>query len=221
MLTHRFRDVLCGDLPISKQKPRHNSTGALLMSAGFSVGGGATLFHLNNYYRHDWFRLTSVAFWLPENVGLTPWLHRLKRSPRTAKPFSELIQCKAHRDFRKPTHRPQHAAARGEALNVRIALGRELLDGGVQGCPSEGNCSAVTGPQVLAARAAEPLEKEKLGRAAELSYFRSPVNVVARKSLTRNYLTVARVGHVQVIFDEIIVTWPRSDYSVTCHKPDR
>jgi hypothetical protein len=42
---------------------------------------------------------------------------------------------KAQRNAWKPTDRPQpnHAASRAEALDVRIAVSGELLDGGVEG----------------------------------------------------------------------------------------
>ena len=52
-----------------------------------------------------------------------------------AKSTRELIEREAHRDFRKIGDRPQpdHAAAGAVSLNVGIALGGELLDGGVKG----------------------------------------------------------------------------------------
>ena len=51
-----------------------------------------------------------------------------------AKSTRELIEREAHRDFRKLVDWPKadHAAARAIRLDVRVALGGKLFDGGVQ-----------------------------------------------------------------------------------------
>ena len=51
-----------------------------------------------------------------------------------AQPLSERIERKRHRDSWKPWHRPQPnlPTSRAGAFDVRIALGSELLDAGVE-----------------------------------------------------------------------------------------
>ena len=48
--------------------------------------------------------------------------------------WAQLLKREPHRDFGQPAHWPQpdDAASRAMALDVRVALGGELLDGGVQ-----------------------------------------------------------------------------------------
>ena len=70
-------------------------------------------------------------------IRLSPRLDQQQR-PSTlsaAEPARQCIEREPHRDFRKLVDWPKadHAAARAIGLDVRVALGCELLEGGVKG----------------------------------------------------------------------------------------
>jgi len=70
-------------------------------------------------------------------ICLPPRLDRQQRASSlgATEPGSQCIEREPYRDFRKLVDWPKadHAAARAIGLDVRVALGCELLEGGVRG----------------------------------------------------------------------------------------